>query len=82
MAVEQAEVTDSLVRNSALSAARSIAYDITKQPLTPENDGAVRVDYVNSENPSAGYSYRARWFDYDAPLTIHVRTGYDDVIGV
>ena len=68
--------------NPALYAARSTAYDITKPPLTPENDGAVRVDYVNGENPSAGYSYTARWFDYDAPLTIHVRTGYDDVTGV
>ncbi|KNX39108.1 hypothetical protein VV01_01375 [Luteipulveratus halotolerans] len=29
-----------------------------------------------------GYSYTARWFDDDEPLTIHVRPAYDDVTGV
>jgi subtilase family serine protease len=68
--------------NPALYAARGTAYDIRKIARTPANDGAVRVDYANGEDAAGGYLYTARWFDYDEPLTIHVRTGYDDVTGV
>ena len=42
----------------------------------------MRVDYANSVDASGGYTYTARWFDVDEPLTIHVRPGYDDVTGV
>lgn len=67
--------------NPTLYRARGTAYDITKA----ERDtypGDVRVDYKNSVDPTAGYSYTARWFDFDEPLTIHVRPGYDDVTGI
>lgn len=67
--------------NPALYAARTTAYDITKNDLATY-PGAVRVDYVNGVDASDGYVYSARWFDDDGPLTIHVRPGYDDVTGV
>jgi subtilase family serine protease len=67
--------------NPTLYGARGLAYDITKAPLAAY-PGDVRVDYKNGVDPSGGYSYTARWFDYDQPLTIHVRPGYDDVTGV
>jgi hypothetical protein len=37
---------------------------------------------VNSEDGTDGYTYITRTFDWDEPLTIHVRPGYDDVTGV
>ncbi len=37
---------------------------------------------MNSEDASDGYTYITRTFDWDEPLTIHVRPGYDDVTGV
>ncbi len=67
--------------NPALYATRQASYDIQKAPLTPY-PGAVRVDYKNSVDAKGGYTYSARWFDYDTPLTIHVRDGYDDVTGI
>ena len=67
--------------NPALYAARSVSYDVTKAPLA-QYPGVVRADYVNGENATNGTTFTARWFDYDAPLTIHVRNGYDDVTGV
>jgi subtilase family serine protease len=67
--------------NPALYAARGVSYDVTKN-LRPTYPGAIRVDFVNSENASAGYTYITRTFDWDEPLTIHVRPGYDDVTGV
>ncbi|HEU4999991.1 MAG TPA: S53 family peptidase [Lapillicoccus sp.] len=67
--------------NPALYAAQGTSYDVTKAQLATY-PGAVRVDFTNSENASAGYTYSARWFDRDDLLTIHVRPGYDDVTGV
>ena len=67
--------------NPALYAARTAAYDVTKADRAAY-PGAVRVDFVNSENAAGGYRYTARWFDADEGLTIHVRPGYDDVTGV
>ena len=67
--------------NPALYAARDAAYDITKDQLA-KYPGVVRVDYKNQVDPTGGYTYSARWFDYDQPLTIHVQRGYDDVTGV
>jgi hypothetical protein len=60
---------------------QGLTYDITKAQL-PTYPGAVRADYVNGVDASGGYSYTARWFDWDDPLTIHVRPLYDDVTGV
>jgi len=60
---------------------QAAANDITKADRT-QYPGAVRVDYANSVDASGGYTYTARWFDVDEPLTIHVRPGYDDVTGV
>jgi subtilase family serine protease len=67
--------------NPALYAARGVSYDVTKN-LRPTYPGAIRVNFVNSENGSDGYTYITRTFDWDEPLTIHVRPGYDDVTGV
>ena len=61
-------------------AARGTTYDVTKAPRRIPR--VVRVDFNNSENGTDGYTYSARWFDWDEPLTIHVRPGYDDVTGV
>jgi subtilase family serine protease len=60
---------------------KAAANDITKAQRSTY-PGAVRADYVNGVDASKGYSYTARWFDVDEPLTIHVRPGYDDVTGV
>jgi len=67
--------------NPVLYRAAGAAYDITTADKAAY-PGAVRSDYVNGYDGSSGYSYTARWFDDDAPLTIHVRDGYDDVTGV
>jgi subtilase family serine protease len=67
--------------NPALYAARGVSYDVTKN-LRPTYPGAIRVNFVNSEDATDGYSYITRTFDWDEPLTIHVRPGYDDVTGV
>jgi subtilase family serine protease len=67
--------------NPVLYAVQGLTYDITKAQL-PTYPGAVRADYVNGVDASGGYSYTARWFDWDDPLTIHVRPLYDDVTGV
>jgi subtilase family serine protease len=67
--------------NPALYAARGASYDVTKN-LRSTYPGAIRVNYKNSENGSDGYTYITRTFDWDEPLTIHVRTGYDDITGV
>ena len=43
----------------------------------------MRADFANSENAVGRHHVtRARWFDWDEHLTIHVRPGYDDVTGV
>ncbi|HET9650211.1 MAG TPA: S53 family peptidase [Microlunatus sp.] len=67
--------------NPALYAARNASYDITKAQLGTY-PGDVRVDYTNGVDASNGYTYTARWFDVDTPLTIHVRPGYDDITGI
>jgi hypothetical protein len=58
-----------------------VSYDITKDQLDTY-PGVVRVDYVNGVDASGGYTYTARWFDFDTPLTIHVRPRFDDVTGI
>lgn len=54
--------------------------------IAPVNQSAppavVRSDYANFLDSSAGYVASVRTLDFDAPLTIHVATGYDDVTGV
>jgi subtilase family serine protease len=67
--------------NPALYAARGASYDVTKN-LRATYPGVIRVNYVNSEDGTDGYTYITRTFDWDEPLTIHVRPGYDDVTGV
>jgi len=67
--------------NPALYAARSVSYDVTKAQLGTY-PGVVRVDFANGVDARGGYTYTARWFDFDTPLTIHVRLGYDDVTGI
>ncbi|MGW5237320.1 S53 family peptidase [Monashia sp. NPDC004114] len=67
--------------NPALYAARSSAYDVTKNDLATY-PGTVRVNYVNSENDKNGLAYVLRTFDQDQNLTIHVANGYDDITGV
>jgi len=49
---------------------------------SPADLALVRSDYVNSVDASKGYAATARLIGDDAPLTIHVGTGYDDVTGV
>jgi subtilase family serine protease len=67
--------------NPVLYAVQGLTYDITKAQLGTY-PGAVRADYVNGVDAAGGYTYTARWFDWDDPLTIHVRPLYDDVTGV
>jgi subtilase family serine protease len=67
--------------NPALYAAQSTSYDVTKDQRATY-PGAIRVNFVNSENGSDGYRYITRTFDWDEPLTIHVRPKYDDITGV
>ncbi len=67
--------------NPALYGAQSAAYDITKDQRATY-PGTIRADYVNGVDATDGYSYTARSFDDDEPLTIHVLQGYDDVTGV
>jgi subtilase family serine protease len=67
--------------NPALYSAQSTSYDVTKDQRATY-PGAIRVNFNNSENGSDGYTYITRTFDWDEPLTIHVRPLYDDVTGV
>jgi subtilase family serine protease len=67
--------------NPALYAARAQSYDVTKD-LRATYPGVIRVNFKNAEDGSGGYSYITRTFDWDEPLSIHVRPGYDDVTGV
>lgn len=67
--------------NPALYAARGVSYDVTKNDRATY-PGVVRVNFVNSEDATDGYRYITRTFDWDEPLTIHVRPGYDDITGV
>lgn len=67
--------------NPALYATQGASLDITKTDLGPY-PGAVRVDYKNGVDATGGYTYTARWLDFDELLTIHVVPGYDNVTGV
>jgi subtilase family serine protease len=67
--------------NPVLYAARSASVDITKAQRSAY-PGAVRSDFVNGVDDSAGFVYTERTFDSDEALTIHVRDGYDDVTGI
>ncbi|GGB47669.1 serine protease [Flexivirga endophytica] len=67
--------------NPTLYGASAASNDITKDQRAAY-PGTIRVDYVNGVDAADGYSYTARSFDDDEPLTIHVRQGYDDVTGV
>jgi subtilase family serine protease len=46
----------------------------------PKDPGNVRVDYVNSVNPTGGLVYSVRTFDQDSSL--RVTKGWDDVTGI
>lgn len=48
----------------------------------PANLEMIRSDFVNSVDATNGYHLSARTIDFDAPLTIHVKNGYDDVTGL
>jgi subtilase family serine protease len=50
--------------------------------LPATGQAVVRSDYANSVDSSQGYLASVRAIDDDAPLTIHVAAGYDDVTGV
>jgi hypothetical protein len=68
--------------NPAIYAAGPSAYrDVTKTDLATY-PGTVRNDFINGVDATGGYRYTARSFDQDSALTIHVRTGYDDVTGL
>ncbi|NUP53475.1 MAG: S8/S53 family peptidase [Catenulispora sp.] len=43
---------------------------------------SVRAEYANGIDASGGYVYTLRSLGFDANLTIHARTGYDDVTGI
>jgi subtilase family serine protease len=69
--------------NPALYAAAgtSAYHDVTKAPLS-SYPGDVRADYINGVDDTDGYKYSVRLFDQDQIMTIHVRTGYDDITGI
>ena len=67
--------------NPALYSAQAVTHDRTTA-VRSRYDGALRSDYVNGVDESDGYSYTARWFDWDYGLTIKVAPGYDDVTGI
>ena len=67
--------------NPTLYAAAAQSHDVTGAS-DATFDGAVRAEYVNGVDASNGYVYSARWFDRGDLITIHTRTGYDDVTGV
>lgn len=82
LAVQRRGSTLGLANPSLYAAAGTSAYtDITKTDLATY-PGAVRSDYINGVDDSDGYRYTARSFDRDSLLTIHVRSGYDDVTGI
>lgn len=72
--------------NPALYGAQTASNDTASNDIVPPTStdptGAVRPDYRNGVDDSKGYVYSVRLFDYDGPLTIKVRTGYDDVTGI
>jgi subtilase family serine protease len=65
----------------AAAATAGAYHDITKTDL-PTYPGVVRNDFINTVDASDGYRYSERLFDQDQILTIHVRSGYDDVTGI
>lgn len=67
--------------NPALYRAATASKDITNDDRSTY-PGAVRADYANGVDASGGYLYSVRGFGDDELLTIHVRSGYDDVTGV
>jgi subtilase family serine protease len=60
--------------------AGSAAFHDIVPPAAPT--AVARNDYANTVDASGGYVLSLRTLDYDAPLTIHVRPGYDDVTGI
>ena len=66
--------------NPALYSTHAASSDITKVDLAA-NPGVARTDFANSVDATNGYLYSERLLDFDTPLTIHVRKGYDDVTG-
>jgi subtilase family serine protease len=65
--------------NPLLYAKQAAFRDVT--PASPDL-ALIRSDYVDGVDASAGYRLSARTIDDDAPLTIHVQAGYDDVTGL
>jgi subtilase family serine protease len=60
------------------------SHEAAFRDITPANRdlALIRSDYANSVDASAGYLLSARTIGDDAPLTIHVQAGYDDVTGL
>jgi subtilase family serine protease len=57
-------------------------HDVTQPQQAAQDRGVVRAEFVDGVDPQDGYVYTVRLLGYDAPLTIHTRSGYDDVTGV
>jgi subtilase family serine protease len=57
-------------------------HDVTQPQQAAQDRGVVRAEFVDGVDPRDGYVYTVRLLGYDAPLTIHTRSGYDDVTGV
>ena len=60
--------------------AGSAAYHDVTAPASPL--AAVRADFVNGVDATAGFRYTRRSLNFDAGLTIHTAPGYDPVTGV
>jgi len=81
LAQQQAGRTFGFANPLLYAKAGSSAFHDVRQPPSPM--AVARVNYNNSVDASAGYSAASlRSLGADAVLTIHVRTGYDDVTGI
>ncbi len=77
------------LKGSDIGFANPLLYSTFKATPSAFNDilhvdkaGVVRANFNNSEDATAGYSYRFRSFDFTTGLTIHTVAGYDDVTGI
>lgn len=80
MADVQAQAGSDIGFANPLLYSRASAFtDIT---AAPAGLALIRSDFANGIDSSNGYVASARLIDDDSVLTIHVRSGYDDVTGV
>lgn len=56
-------------------------YDVVQNP-TGQQEAEVRVNFKNSEDGSAGYSYSLRTLDHPGQTTLASAPGYDEITGV